>query len=138
MRWMASALTVVAFAACSDAPVFEVPRYSSVQPFDVVLAPGERVVVDDTFTVSFRDVTEDSRCPTDVTCVWAGNGAVVLELTSGSTAPYSITLNTGVVPHSADYAGYRIQLDDLDPEPVSTSAIERRAYRATLHIEAVR
>ena len=138
MKWLASTLTIFAFAACADAPVFEVPQYSSVQPFDVVLAPGDRVVVDDTFTVLFSDVTEDSRCPTDVECVWQGNAAVVLKLTAGSGPAFTMTLNTGVPSDTGEYAGYRIRLTDLDPKPVSTRSIQRAEYRARLHIEALR
>jgi hypothetical protein len=138
MKWLASALTVVAFAACSAGAVFEVPQYSSIQPFDVVLAPGDRVVVDDTFTIVFHDVAEDSRCPTDVECVWQGNAAVVLKLTAGSGPAFTMTLNTGVPSDTGEYAGYRIQLTDLNPKPVSTRAIQRAEYRATLHIEAIR
>jgi hypothetical protein len=137
MKWLASALTVVAFAACSNAPVFEVAQYSSIQPFDVVLAPGEQILVDDTFTVAFTDITEDSRCPIDAVCVWMGNAAVVLGLTAGSGPTHALTLNTGVVPNSAAHSGYRIRLVDVDPKPVSSSSIQRREYRAKLHIEAV-
>jgi hypothetical protein len=105
MKSLASALTVVAFAACSGAAVFEVPQYSSIQPFDVGLAPGDRVVVDDTFTIVFHDVAEDSRCPTDVECVWQGNAAVVLKLTAGSGAAFTITLTTGVPSDTGEDAG---------------------------------
>src|SRR5687768_17789148 len=44
---------------------------------DFDLKPGRTARVDGTaITVSFVGVPEDSRCPTDVQCVWAGNGAV--------------------------------------------------------------
>lgn len=42
--------------------------------------------------VRFKDVTEDSRCPRDVTCVWAGRVTCVIELThEGSSYQMSLT-----------------------------------------------
>ncbi|MFH1764671.1 MAG: hypothetical protein ABIF09_10810 [Gemmatimonadota bacterium] len=32
---------------------------------------------------SFGEVLEDSRCPVDVTCVWAGNAKVVIGIAAG-------------------------------------------------------
>lgn len=34
----------------------------------------ESITIDQKFTIKFQNVTGDSRCPVDVTCVWAGNG----------------------------------------------------------------
>jgi hypothetical protein len=42
---------------------------------------GETVLVKGV-SVKFLDVLEDSRCPTDVTCIWAGRAIVKVEVTS--------------------------------------------------------
>lgn len=42
--------------------------------------------------VTFEQVTEDSRCPVNVTCVWAGQAAVELRIRLGDGAELSQTL----------------------------------------------
>ena len=42
---------------------------------------GESIVIEK-HTISFIKVIEDSRCPKDATCVWAGRAKVLVEITS--------------------------------------------------------
>ncbi len=80
------------------------------------------------------NVREDSRCPKDVTCVWAGNAAVRLWVTSGRSGK-TVTLNTNKSPTLSDeveYKGYKIKLVDLSPYPRSDQKIAKGEYRATL------
>jgi len=135
MKWLAAALALGASTACSTGEsVFGVPQYSAAIPFDVVLAPGEQIMVDSTFRVAFEGVKEDSRCPIDVICVWQGNAAVALELTAGEGPTLPFTVNTGIEPDSAVHAGYFVQLLEVNPAPVSTSRIDRKRYRVKLRI----
>ncbi len=45
------------------------------------IAMGETVVVKGV-SIKFIEVVEDSRCPTDVTCIWAGRAKVKVTVTS--------------------------------------------------------
>src|ERR1041384_6590460 len=55
---------------------------------------GQRAVIRKTnLTLRFVTVPEDSRCPSDVTCVWAGNARVELLVTNGRRTK-SMTLNS--------------------------------------------
>ena len=45
---------------------------------DFILHVGQRAKLDGVFTIAFKSVLNDSRCPINVTCVWAGNGRVEL------------------------------------------------------------
>jgi len=138
MKWLAMVVAIGFVAACSDESVFGVPQYSSVRPFDVVLAPGEEILVDGVYGIAFTGVTEDSRCAVDVVCIWQGNAAVAIGLTVGKGPTHPFTLNTGVEPYRVEHAGYRVRLLSLSPQPVSTAPIEQKRYRARLHVEAVR
>ena len=99
------------------------------------LSAGRQVTVKGTkLRIRFVTVENDSRCPKDVTCVWAGNAAVQLQLSTGRDSK-RVTLNTS---HSqsfvgeTEYQGYGVKLIDLSPYPRSDRKIARRDYIATL------
>jgi hypothetical protein len=96
---------------------------------------GERVNVRRTrLQISFSAVENDSRCPSDVTCVWAGNAAVHLQLGAGRGRK-TVTLNTSNGPSFGSetvYQGYKIKLVGLSPYPRSDRKIQQRDYTATL------
>src|SRR5687767_4066909 len=102
---------------------------------DFDLKPGRTARVDGTaITVSFVGVPEDSRCPTDVQCVWAGNGAVSLVVTDETGARSTVILNTTLSPRSARVSGYEINFAGLKPEPKQGSPIPLANYVATLRV----
>src|ERR1700704_4290387 len=58
------------------------------------LKAGQQVTLKGTrLRIRFVTVENDSRCPSDVTCVWAGNAAVRLQLSNGRSSR-TVTLNT--------------------------------------------
>jgi hypothetical protein len=84
----------------------------------------------------FAEVTQDSRCPVDVTCVWAGNAAVRLWMSNGNgRGGKTLTLNTNKSPSlndEAQYQGFKIKLVGLSPYPRSDHSIAAGDYTATL------
>jgi hypothetical protein len=101
------------------------------QDFD--LARGATATIDGgALTLTFDKVAADSRCPTGVQCVWAGNGAVVLTVAPVGESKYSIQLNTTVAPSEATAGAYRIFLVGLKPYPQQGSTIPAASYIATL------
>lgn len=135
MRWAQFLLAAAAVGACSSGG--SVPtqtgdpspsaRALSVGAGETASVPGSDV------TITFRAVTEDSRCPLDVTCVWEGNGRLALTLSSpeGSQAA---ELNTTVQPRQIDFAGMRVVLASLAPYPAG-EPIDPDDYVATFEIE---
>ena len=102
---------------------------------DFDLKPGQTARVDGTaFSISFVSVPEDSRCPTDVVCVWAGNGAVSLVVTDDAGAKSTVVLNTTISPRSVRNSGYEISLTGLKPDPRQGSPIPLANYVATLRV----
>jgi len=99
------------------------------------LRPGQQASVKGTkLRITFMSVKDDSRCPKDVTCVWAGNATVRLWVTNGRSSK-SLTLNTAKsqsLSNEVVYQGYKITLVDLSPYPHSKHKIAKSDYRATL------
>lgn len=65
-------------------------------------------------SITFSAVEADSRCPVNVTCVWAGDAHVRLDGRRGAGSE-PIELHTGVEPMEAVFAGYRVRLLDVAP-----------------------
>ena len=81
----------------------------------------------------FVRVAEDSRCPKDVTCVWAGNAEVLVEVGGkGWRGKRTLKLNTNSGEAEAGYGRYTIRLEALSPQPRSTGKIKPGQYTATL------
>lgn len=95
------------------------------------LRVGERVIMRKTrLSLRFLPVRDDSRCPSDVTCVWAGNARVQLLATNGRETK-TITLNSNIsAPSPADgsFAGYTVKLVNLNPYPLSKRRIAPGGY----------
>lgn len=81
----------------------------------------------------FEEVLEDSRCPADVMCVWAGNARVRL-LLEADTDPAELLLNTGLEPRAAPAAGYLVTLEAVQPGTHSERAIQPADYVVTLRV----
>jgi hypothetical protein len=120
-------LALAALLACSNAATAPVNK-------DFTLAVGESVAVTGTpITIRFLGVPEDSRCPINAVCIWAGNARVELEL-RGSDAPATLSVNSFNGAKEVVYGAYRVQLVQLEPAPTTTGPIQQRDYRATLRV----
>ncbi|HVF40501.1 MAG TPA: hypothetical protein VM939_11435 [Gemmatimonadaceae bacterium] len=101
------------------------------------LSAGQAARISGTpITIHFRRVAEDSRCPVDVQCVWAGNGKAEVTLTATGFAKSDAVLNTGIEPLAVTYAGYRISLPGLKPAPRAGVTIPAGNYVATFEVTA--
>ncbi|MEO5818628.1 MAG: hypothetical protein ABIT20_25390 [Gemmatimonadaceae bacterium] len=61
----------------------------------------------------------DSRCPSDVVCIQAGDAMIVLALNGGG-ADRIDTLYLMKSPKSVNYGGYRLEAVDVQPYPRSS------------------
>jgi hypothetical protein len=103
-------------------------------PAEVTLEVGESRTVGSA-VVHFAGVANDSRCPSDVTCVWAGNAEVQLVVSpaAGEGPSHQVLLNTGIDPRSGGALGLTLTLLDLTPTPVSTQPT--KGYHAVIRID---
>lgn len=83
--------------------------------------------------IRFLGVPQDSRCPADVECVWAGNAKITLGASlKGNTPETIITINSYTEPREAIYEGFLIEFIELRPIPRSNRSINPAEYRVTL------
>jgi hypothetical protein len=108
------------------------------QPF--VLALGQSATLSDApIKISFDGISEDSRCPKQVTCVWIER--VVLDLTAqvGQGAPMTLTLATLHSPKQTNRAAldaYEIVLQSVQPYPETPdNPIRLEDYRAEFVVQ---
>ena len=139
-RWLA--ILAVALLGCHEhrflGPNVPNPNTGGLpQGTDLRLVIGQRVMANEILSVTFHDVPEDSRCPTDVVCVWAGNAAVRLSAALGDGPDIPFTLNTMTVPRDTVFGPFRIFLLALEPEPVSYRPVGRDEYLLTLRFAAL-
>lgn len=94
---------------------------------------GQEVVVrGEKLRITFRSVSNDSRCPNGVECIWAGNGEVVIEVARKNKKPVVARLNTLLEPKEVAYKGFKIKLVALSPHPKIDEPIDPKDYEATM------
>jgi hypothetical protein len=80
-------------------------------------------------TIKFVSV-EDSRCPQDVNCVWAGNAKVTIKVTNRKGESKNFELNTNLQPQSVKFDNYEIKLGEVAPYPKSNTRVNANGYNA--------
>lgn len=133
LRWT-GVFAVASFLASSTAcaSVSPTPLQSVGQDFS--LAVGKSVSIQDTdLVVRFDRVLNDSRCPSDVQCVSAGDATVQVALTLGSTTASRYELHTDGTREVVS-GQYRVTLVDLKPVPTSTRPVKADEYVMVLRI----
>ncbi len=145
MKGLSSTIVILAtwLVACSRTTVSEPDGfavYSLVQAADSVpLHPGRQVRVG-TLWLTFTGVKSDSRCPSDVVCVWAGDAVASIQadppcIKEGcEAASMLMELHTNLDPREAAYFGYTVRLISLKPYPVSTHPIDPDRYVAWVRV----
>ena len=98
----------------------------------IQLAPGQSAVFKaDKLEVTFVEVGADSRCPSDVTCIWQGTVAVLLAIRSnGKVSQHETDASTDVAVD-----GYVVDvLDVLPARGPQSHRIAPADYRVTLKV----
>lgn len=115
------------FAACSSTSG---PHdYELGEEFELFL--GKKATISPyRVAVTFADVLEDSRCPANANCFWAGNGKVQIQV-----AKDDVQLNTFLEPHQASINDFTIQLVGLEPYPEYPIQFEKEDYKVRLVIK---
>jgi len=85
--------------------------------------------------ITFLNVTSDSRCPSDVTCIWQGQAGIELDVQKGEEeSTVSLSIGGDSSPEESIFNSYLIQLVDLSPYPISTKNIQPEDYTVTIKI----
>jgi len=95
---------------------------------------GQRAsIAGENLEIRFQEVTEDSRCPSNVTCIWAGRVTCMVELKqAGSSYRMALTESGLTSEYSKEtYEGYELAFH-VTPYPVAGQKIAKDEYR--LHL----
>ena len=115
-------VALVALAACASVPP------------DVINGPTAalgQVAVVDGLRIRPLKVIEDSRCPINVVCVWAGRLTVRTEIDGGAGAEIP-DLTLGV---PLDLGELSVTLVSAEPAAIAGEPIKPAAYRFTYHVQ---
>ncbi len=94
---------------------------------------NQKSVMSNRLRIKFVSV-EDSRCPQDANCIWAGNAKVTIRVTNGRGQSRNFDLNTNMNDKSARFDGYEIALGNVTPHPRSNIRINRNGYTASFTV----
>jgi hypothetical protein len=84
--------------------------------------------------IKFVEVLEDSRCPTGVDCIWAGNAKIKVIITGYRAGSKTVELYTLGGQQGDQIEGYAINFEGLNPYPQAGEAIEKSCYRASFSV----
>ncbi|AFL80773.1 hypothetical protein Aeqsu_1280 [Aequorivita sublithincola DSM 14238] len=99
-----------------------------------VKVPQGEIVVIKGVSIKFLEVLEDSRCPTGVTCIWAGRARVKVEITSeGKTEEKTLTfgeVRQGEEKNTNLFSSTKFSINGLalNPYPTSESTGKDKGY----------
>lgn len=103
----------------------------------IILKPGQQRTVSG-LKIKFISVEEDSRCPENARCVWAGNARVKIEVTSKRLGTKVFEMNTFSGPRGNQLDGYAINLENLTPGRRTSDPIRPSSYRATISVSRLK
>jgi len=119
-------LVFVLAAACSSTTAPQLGEEFS-------LRLGEQATIADIgVTITFADVSEDSRCPSNVTCVWAGDAVVVIASWTVAAGEGTEVLHSHLEPQSVRIDSVELEFVRLDPYPEEPGIISPEDYVVTL------
>lgn len=112
---------------------------SLVKPF--ILQVGQTALIDsDNLEIKLLGITEDSRCPTSVTCIQAGKAIAEVEFIKDGKKAATVKLaniNSQNDSNSADLFFYRLKLSDIYPQPVENKTPAASEYSIQLIVNRI-
>ena len=102
--------------------------------FPIGIKIGETASIDSELKMTLLDI-EDSRCPSDVTCIWQGIvlAKIQLEKESQDIGIHTVHMETTEGNEQA-FDGYYIRLTNVEPYPISTVPIQPTDYVLTFFV----
>jgi hypothetical protein len=142
LLWAIALAVILGGRPVLAAPIFRPPVHTSIrvvsldQPFQLKL--GEKAVVKRrNLIVQFLKVKEDSRCPKNLDCLWAGQATVVVNVVQNGKSLGNLELtrsaNQSTVV-SKPLTGHHLKLVNLLPYPVANQPISAASYVASFVI----
>ena len=121
MKALGLLLPAVALAACASVPVGSAGSTAAI---------GETAIVGG-LRVRPVELLEDSRCPANVQCIWAGRVRVLVDISRGDGAQQQRDLTQGE-PQNIDWGW--MTLLQVAPPKKELGSIDPRIYRFTFRL----
>lgn len=100
---------------------------------EITLKPSEEGKIGN-LSIKMLRIKEDSRCPVNARCIWAGKVSADVELTLGEITG-ATTLDMGSNPYM--FENYLIKLVDVKPEKIAGQEINQDEYLATFSVDKI-
>lgn len=116
--------------------IFLMPAFAQAEPEFTYTQLGEpfsiridetAIIPSDNITVTLLNVTDDSRCPSDVTCVWAGTAHADISIKKND----AVKMTTVELGQGDSIFDYTVSFQKLEPYPKTTNPITQDQYAAT-------
>jgi hypothetical protein len=136
-RSILAALLFVSLAVgCSDAAGGR-PRAENKSSGELRVSLGQTVMLQrERLRIKFAALVNESRCATGITCVWAGDAEIAVEVSRVNAASAVLQLHTNPrFAQRGQYQDHEIALVGLAPYPRSGAEIEPDDYVATLTVK---
>lgn len=132
---LAIAVFVLFATACTPKVGSDISEFQLNQPFELSIGksakqePGR-------LKLTFSNVTEDSRCPEGLNCMWEGRVTTsIIAATSDGSQTFSISREgTPKNPPAVKFQGYTIRLLDVAPYPKKDVKIDKQSYAVKLSV----
>ena len=123
-----TAIAAIILAACTTAPATpaaDLPRVAD--GASIELTPGQSAQLADASRIQYLKLVNDSRCPPDVQCIWAGDAVIALRWTPATGDARDFELHT--MPRQRAFV--------VGTHTITLQALERgETPRATLQVDA--
>lgn len=106
-----SALLPLSLAACASTATGS--EVAVADGTDFHMQVGQTVTLADDSRLRYLRVVNDSRCPPDVQCVWAGDAIVAFEWSPAGGTAQGFELHTGLEPRSHAIGARQLVLKSL-------------------------
>ena len=102
--------------------------------FQLKYEEAKQLCTDDFSCIKFVKLVSDSRCPSDVVCVWQGTAVIELETCDAKGGSVSLELNKPV-EYIIGGVQYSAKLTALDPYPDTRHPADAKEYVSTIVIK---
>jgi hypothetical protein len=95
----------------------------------------------DGMKITLLDITEDSRCPTGVSCIWEGRVVAEFkvekdgEMLIKSATDNPQDLSDGTISNGFEAFGHTVTMEEVTPYPVGTEPIDKADYKVKIVVE---
>ena len=129
-------LILVFISVCAFAKAQDDNSKTTVDTVQFKLGVGDYQVIND-IEITFLEVLEDSRCPKDVDCVWAGQAKIKVRVSEKGKEAIEkevvlSSLGIAAIIHKSD--AFVIKAVNLSPYPKTTMPAKDRVYYLELQV----